>query len=114
MAKRFSAHYVYSPSVGYLKQAVVEVDECGCAVALSLLLEEVEGVEWLPGVIILVADQDSVSDFSQQQLVADLTLFNTYIQTCQSVGLPLRPYLLYPFDFTSMQPVAGTRHKLLR
>ena len=29
-------------------------------------------------------------------------------------GEALFPYLFYPFDFTSMQPVAGTRHRLLR
>ena len=28
--------------------------------------------------------------------------------------LALFPYLFYPFDFTSMQPVDGTRHRLLR
>ena len=29
-------------------------------------------------------------------------------------GEALLPYLFYPFDFISMQPVDGTRHRLLR
>ena len=40
--------------------------------------------------------------------------FNEYLQEAEKKGEALFPYLFYPFDFTSMQPVDGTRHRLLR
>lgn len=84
--KRYAAHYVKHPDYGYLKQQVVEVDR-GIALRIYLLTEEVEDVEWYPGVIELVLEE--------------------------SVG-GLVPYLNYPFDFKAMQPVSGTQRKQLQ
>lgn len=82
--KRYASHYLYIPAIGFLKQQVVELSE-GRVVRFFPLTEEIESVEWMPGVIELVTEQGVVI-----------------------------PYLLYPFDFISMQPVAETRRRQLR
>lgn len=82
--KRYASHYLYIPNIGFLKQQVVELNE-GRVIRLFPLTEEIESVEWMPGVIELVTEQGIVT-----------------------------PYLLYPFDFISMQPVAETRRRQLR
>ena len=84
--KRFASHYLFLPGYGYLKQYVVEVDQ-GYAVRIFPLKEEVEDVEWLPGVIALFPEGPDGE---------------------------LASYLYYPFDFNAMHPVAGTRHRPLR
>ena len=66
--KRFAAHYLLLPDVGFIRQQVVEI-----------------------------TDEGYVRDVFPEKR-----------------GEVLFPYLFYPFDFTSMQPVAGTRHRLLR
>ncbi|MBC8594486.1 hypothetical protein H8744_14825 [Oscillospiraceae bacterium N12] len=81
--KRFASHYLYIPEKGYLKQFVIEMEEEFVAKFFPLT-EEIESVEWMPGVIELIPDRGS-----------------------------FRAYLLYPFDFTSMQPVAETQRKQL-
>ncbi|TYK32278.1 hypothetical protein [Bacteroides pyogenes] len=40
--------------------------------------------------------------------------FQATIKALKEKSIFLYPCVFYPFDFTSMQPVAGTRHKLLR
>lgn len=82
--KRYAAHFLFLPGYGYLKQYAIEVKD-GRVARMFFLSEEVENVEWLPGVIMLVGHPDS-----------------SWI-----------PYLLYPFDFTTMRPVSGTRHRQL-
>ena len=127
--KRFASHYLFMPDVGFIKQQVVEITDEGVVRDTFPLTEEIESVEWMPGVIVLLpADQleeikntgmilknipvfqinlPSVSNqFSQ--------CFNEYLQEAEKKGEALFPYLFYPFDFTSMQPVDGTRHRLLR
>ena len=127
--KRFASHYLFMPDVGFIKQQVVEITDEGVVRDTFPLTEEIESVEWMPGVIVLLpADQleeikntgmilknipvfqinlPSVSNQSSQ-------CFNEYLQEAEKKGDALFPYLFYPFDFTSMQPVAGTRHRLLR
>lgn len=127
--KRFASHYLFMPDVGFIKQQVVEITDEGVVRDTFPLTEEIESVEWMPGVIVLLpADQleeikntgmilknipvfqinlSSVSNQSSQ-------CFNEYLQEAEKKGEALFPYLFYPFDFTSMQPVDGTRHRLLR
>ena len=127
--KRFASHYLFMPDVGFIKQQVVEITDEGVVRDTFPLTEEIESVEWMPGVIVLLpADQleeikntgmilknipvfqikfPSVSNQSSQ-------CFNEYLQEAEKKGEALFPYLFYPFDFTSMQPVDGTRHRLLR
>ena len=127
--KRFASHYLFMTDVGFIKQQVVEITDEGVVRDTFPLTEEIESVEWMPGVIVLLpADQleeikntgmilknipvfqinfPSVSNQSSQ-------CFNEYLQEAEKKGEALFPYLFYPFDFTSMQPVDGTRHRLLR
>lgn len=82
--KRFASHYLYVPDTGFLKQHVIEVEE-EYVVNFFPLTEEIESVELdAPGVIELVPEKGK-----------------------------LRAYLLYPFNFQTMQPVAGTQRKRL-
>ena len=127
--KRFASHYLFMPDVGFIKQQVVEITDEGVVRDTFPLTEEIESVEWMPGVIVLLTadlleeikntgmilknipvfqiNLPSVSNQSSQ-------CFNEYLQEAEKKGEALFPYLFYPFDFTSMQPVDGTRHRLLR
>lgn len=84
--KRYAAHFVFLPEKGYLKQYVVEVEQ-GVVVSIFPLVEEVEDVEWFPGVIILSEEGEA----------------GRYTAS-----------LYYPFDFIAMRPVAGTQRRLLQ
>ena len=84
--KRFASHYLFVPESVFLKQYVVELEE-ERVVRSFPLTEEIESVEWMPGVIVL--SKEKAED-----------LFSAFI--------------LYPFDFTTMQPVAETQRKQLR
>ena len=84
--KRFASHYLFVPESGFLKQYEVELEE-ERVVRFFPLTEEIESVEWMPGVIVL--SKEKAED-----------LFSAFI--------------LYPFDFTTMQPVAETQRKQLR
>lgn len=91
MIHRYASHYLWVPGEGYLRQQVVEVDGCH-AVRHYPLPGEIEDVEWLPGVIVLLP---------------------AYLPPPFPSYARLVPCHLFPFDLTSLQPVAGTRHRLL-
>ena len=55
MMKRFASHYLLIPGVGFVKQQVVEISDEGVAQNIFPLNEEVESVEWLPGLIVLLS-----------------------------------------------------------
>ena len=101
--KRFAAHYLLLPDVGFIRQQVVEIADEGYARDIFPLTEEIESVEWMPGLIALLPDNE----------IKNTEMFEKNIPS-EKRGEVLFPYLFYPFDFTSMQPVAGTRHRLLR
>lgn len=52
--KRFASHYLLIPAVGYMKQQVVEITDEGVVRGVFSLTEEIESVEWMPGVIVLL------------------------------------------------------------
>ena len=123
--KRFASHYLLIPDVGFMKQQVVEINDEGIAQGVFPLTEEIESVEWMPGVIVLLsARQYNLSGTD----CTDYTVFsyfkpcnpclinslNEHLHEMEKRGEALLPYLFYPFDFISMQPVDGTRHRLLR
>ncbi|WP_308768518.1 hypothetical protein [uncultured Bacteroides sp.] len=165
--KRFASHYLFLPEAGYLKQQVVEVTDEGTIQRVFPLKEEMESVEWLPGVIALLTESEiarlennectseieyifsldlphkpivSPTPLLQEGGVAEsrggrcsISIENQEVMhspTTSSYGYfsflkeesgdtlvfkeALFPCLFYPFDFTSMQPVAETRHRLLR
>ena len=56
--KRFASHYLFMPDVGFIKQQVVEITDEGVVRDTFPLTEEIDSVEWRPGVIVLLpADQ---------------------------------------------------------
>ena len=80
------------------------------------LTEEIEGVEWFPGVIVLLNNEEDISEgysgiFQKSSEVLE-ELPEVFCQETFSSGISA--YLFYPFDFTTMQPVGGTRHRPLR
>ena len=124
--KRFAAHYLLLPDVGFIRQQVVEIADEGYVRDVFPLTEEIESVEWMPGLIALlpVNEIKNTEMFSKNisvfqfnfLIVSDQTsqCFKEALAASEKRGEVLFPYLFYPFDFTSMQPVAGTRHRLLR
>lgn len=128
--KRFAAHYLLIQEIGYTKQIAIEVDSNGVCSAVFPLTDEQENVEWHPGVIVLVHHQLFINKESKEASstieAASLLSSDNTIYSCsriedfdclkkafeQSEG-PYIAYLLYPFNFTQMQPVAETRHKQL-
>lgn len=134
--KRFAAHYLFLPDVGFMKQYVVEITVGGAVRSIVPLKEEVESVEWFPGVIVLLPEADLEIEINNGMVVKNISMFISNISIllkkhpnvleqnslCFTEALDrykkreiaLFPFLLYPFDFTSMQLVAGTQHRLLR
>ena len=55
--KRFAAHYLLLPDVGFIRQQVVEIADEGYARDIFPLTEEIESVEWMPGLIALLPDK---------------------------------------------------------
>lgn len=51
--KRFASHYLLIPTVGYMKQQVVEITDEGVVRGVFPLTEEIESVEWMPGVFFI-------------------------------------------------------------
>ena len=91
--KRFAAHYLFVPGSGFLKQYAIEI-EGGYICHIFPFCEEIESVEWFPGVILLTSQEES--DIN--------TLFNFTNIEKQSIYIPkvtidmkCRAYLLYPF-----------------
>lgn len=124
--KRFAAHYLLLPDVGFIRQQVVEIADEGYVRDVFPLTEEIESVEWMPGLIALLPENKikNTEMFSKNISVFQFNLpivsgqtspcFKEALTASAKRGEVLFPYLFYPFDFTSMQPVAGTRHRLLR
>lgn len=104
--KRFASHFLFLPGYGYLKQYAIEMEE-ECVTRIFPLTEEVENTEWLPGVIALLRNPESLLNFDDKQITA-------VPQSIEEELPSLIPYLFSPFDFTTMQPAAGTRHRQLR
>lgn len=111
--KRYAAHFIFIPGCGYFKQCMVEVEQDN-VMSVFPLTEEIEGVEWFPGVIALLDKRNAVVEWNnvfpkQADILREFPLSFGKGRFLQG----LVPYLFYPFNFTSMQPVAGTRHRQL-
>lgn len=83
--RHIASHYLFLPGYGYFKFHAVELEN-GYVRRFFPLHSELENVEWMPGVIALFPDGE----------------LGEWIA-----------YLYYPFDFISMQSVAGTQRRQL-
>ena len=54
--KRFASHYLLIPAVAFMKKQVVEITGEGIVRDVFPLTEEIESVEWMPGVIALLSE----------------------------------------------------------
>ena len=54
--KRFAAHYVWSGNAGFQKHQVIEMEE-EKVWRIFPLTEEMESVEWFPGIIVLTTEK---------------------------------------------------------
>lgn len=107
--KRYASHFLFLPGHGCLKQYVVEIAKGQHVSRIFPLTEEVENTEWVPGVIALLTEPETACPHFD-------TCCNilTAIPPGVEEELPyLIPCLFFPFDFTTMQPDAGTQRKLL-
>ena len=115
MIKRFASHFIFLPGYGYLTQYVVGVEE-GRVVSVFPLTEEIEGVEWFPGVIVLLNNEEDISEGSSGIFQKSSEVLEELPEVFCQETFPsgISAYLFYPFDFTTMQPVGGTQHRPLR
>ena len=127
--KRFASHYLFMTDVGFIKQQVVEITDEGVVRDTFPLTEEIESVEWMPGVIVLLP-ADQLEEIKNTGMILkkipvfqinpsnilnqSSRCFEESLKELKEKGEVLFPVLFYPFDFISMQPVDGTRHRLLR
>ena len=127
--KRFASHYLFMPDVGFKKQQEVEITDEGVVRDTFPLTEEIESVEWMPGVIVLLP-ADQLEEIKNTGMILknipvfqinpsnilnqSSRCFEESLKELKEKGEVLFPVLFYPFDFISMQPVDGTRHRLLR
>ena len=127
--KRFASHYLFMPDVGFIKQQVVEITDEGVVRDTFPLTEEIESVEWMPGVIVLLP-ADQLEEIKNTGMILknipvfqinpsnilnqSSRCFEESLKELKEKGEVLFPVLFYPFDFISMRPVDGTRHRLLR
>ena len=127
--KRFASHYLFMPDVGFIKQQVVEITDEGVVRDTFPLTEEIESVEWMPGVIVLLPADQLEERKNTGMILKNIPVFQINpsnilnqssrcfeesLKELKEKGEVLFPVLFYPFDFISMQPVDGTRHRLLR
>lgn len=108
--KRYATHFLFLPEYGYLKQYVIETEE-GRVVHMFPLTEEIENVEWLPGAIILLNQEELL--YSERIHVKFRKKLLSILPPSVDRVLRLFPLYFSQFDITTMLPVAGTRHKLL-
>ena len=117
------------PDVGFIKQQVVEITDEGVVRDTFPLTEEIESVEWMPGVIVLLP-ADQLEEIKNTGMILknipvfqinpsnilnqSSRCFEESLKELKEKGEVLFPVLFYPCDFISMQPVDGTRHRLLR
>ena len=110
MIKRYASHFLFFPGYGYLKQYAIEMEEDRVK-HIFPLTGEIEDTEWVPGVIALFCH----SELSEETVSFDTTLILSSVPESIKEKIPsLIPYLFSPFNFTTMQPAAGTQRRQLR
>lgn len=112
--KRYASHYLFVAGKGYLPRQVVEISNERVS-RIFPLTEEIENTAWLPGAILLLPtslNQEIQGTAANSVRVAAQFSANLLKETFQLIPGHLKYSVLYfpNFDFTTMRPVAGTRH----
>jgi hypothetical protein len=100
--KRYASHYLLLPDYGFLKQCAVEMKGRE-ALRIFLLPEEMENVEWYPGIILLLEKEEDRNGIVQL-FQARYHFLNEIPGSC----IGRKAYLLYPFDFDRMMTTGAT------
>jgi hypothetical protein len=100
--KRYASHFLLLPEYGFLKQCAVEIGKERDVLRIFPLLEELETVEWHPGVILLLQKEEDKNRITQ--LFQNRYPLLSGIPTIYQTNIPIKQfvYLLYPFDFKRM------------
>jgi hypothetical protein len=110
MLIRYASHYLLFPEYGFFKQYVIEVKE-EYIVRVFPLLEESEAIEWQPGVILFIKEEEDkplrerINQIFQHQYDLLKEMPDTFLLNGVSKQ---RIYSLYPFDFKKMMPTDET------
>lgn len=115
MVRYFASHFIFLPEYGYFKQYVVGIEE-GEVISAFPLTEEMEGVEWFPGVIAILDKKADIEGKGYAEIFLKARQVRAELpEACRQGLFPvgMKAYLLYPFDFTKMLPAAETRHRPL-
>ena len=94
--------------VGFIKQQVVEITDEGIVLLPADQLEEIKNTGMiLKNIPVFQINPSNILNQSSR-------CFEESLKELKEKGEVLFPVLFYQFDFISMQPVDGTRHRLLR
>ena len=102
------------PDVGFIKQQVVEITDEGVVRDTFPLTEEIESLEEIKNTGMILKNIPVFQINPSNILNQSSRCFEESLKELKEKGEVLFPVLFYPFDFISMQPVDGTRHRLLR
>ncbi|KAA6347698.1 hypothetical protein EZS27_004852 [termite gut metagenome] len=100
--KRYASHFLLLPEYGFLKRCVVEIGQEGDVLRVFPLLEELETVEWHPGVILLSEKEEDKNEITQLFQIRYHLLNDIPAAFQSNISIKQFVYLLYPFDFKRM------------
>ena len=107
--KRFASHYLLIPAVGYMKQQVVEITDEGVVRGVFPLTEEIESVEWMPGVIVLLSESQVEEIKNTGMILKNIPVFrinlpNVLMSICRKQKRRGKLYFLICFILLILLP----------
>ena len=107
--KRFASHYLLIPAVGYMKQQVVEITDEGVVRGVFPLTEEIESVEWMPGVIVLLSESQMEEIKNTGMILKNIPVFqinlpNVLMSICRKQKRRGKLYFLIYFILLILLP----------
>ena len=107
--KRFASHYLLIPAVGYMKQQVVEITDEGVVRGVFSLTEEIESVEWMPGVIVLLSESQVEEIKNTGMILKNIPVFqinlpNVLMSICRKQKRRGKLYFLIYFILLILLP----------
>lgn len=87
--KCFASHYLLIPAVGYMKQQVVEITDEGVVRGVFPLTEEIESVEWMPGVIVLLSERQMEEIKNTGMILKNIPVISNQSSQCFESIFPM-------------------------